>query len=152
MVLLEKGFSYHRGRRISDLELCNLVGLETYKALYELFPHLWIEVTYPMKACEDHLHKIKVILSLYDNISGKEIKKLLIIRYINGKCQGNCEIIAGLVGSSERMHLPDMHPVTNAVWIIWMFLMIVLIVIVVYYFVWPDLHRYYAIDNCFLIV
>src|SRR5580698_1669099 len=112
-IYLDKGYSFYKNKSISDLKLCNFVGLETYKALFQLFPSLWVEVTYPMIASEDNLNQVKILLSLEDNIIGEYLKKRLIIRYVDGDDSSkDTELVAGLIGSSLPITEPIMSPAT----------------------------------------
>lgn len=149
-IVLERGFSYYKDIIVSDTDLCNLVGLETYKALYTLFPQHWIEITHPMNANEHHLYKIGVLLSLQDNITGACLKKRLVVRFVDGPDEGSSYLIADLINSSDSLSMPNMSPFTYAIWIIWMFLMMVLTVIVLYIYIWPDYNCYHrkCNNNC----
>jgi hypothetical protein len=142
-IILEEGFSYYKEKRVSDLELCNLVGLETYKALYELFPNLWVSVTYPMEAQEDHKNKIKVLLSLQDKLSGECLKRRLIVRLVDGTNQSASELVAGLINSSEPLSEPIMTPTAWSLWILFIFIFTVLTVLVFWFYIWPDIRNFY---------
>lgn len=146
-IILEKGFSYYGDTRVSDIDLCNLVGLETYKALYTLFPDNWVEITHPMTANKHHLYKIGILLSLQDNITGTCLKKRLVIRFVDGPDQGSSYLIADLINSSECLGIPNMSPFTYAIWIVWMFLMMILTIIILYIYVWPDYNCYHRTCN-----
>src|SRR5258708_1789131 len=115
-VILEKGFSYYKNKCISDRRICDLVGLETYKALYELFPQCWLDLTYPMTAKEDHLHRIQTLLASQDGLTGECLKERLVIRAVDGPTQSAFELVAGLIGSSSCMDAPNMSPLTFVIW------------------------------------
>jgi hypothetical protein len=142
-ITLETGFSYYKDNKVSDIDICTLVGLQTYKALYVLFPEYWVAITYPMTASAHHLYRVKILLSLQDNITGDYLKKKLVMRFIDGPIGGASELIADLANSSESLQMPDMSPFSYTIWIIWMTLMMIFTVIILYIYVWPDYNSCY---------
>ena len=151
-IILKDGFSYYKGKCVFDQHICDLVGLETYKALYELFPDCWVDLTYPMTAKEDHLHKIQTLLVAQDGLTGKCLKKRLIVRYVDGPTQSASELVAGLVHSSPVMDAPNMSPQTFMLWVLWMFVTITVILLVIIFYIWPEVKEYAAHKGSIIVV
>lgn len=138
-VKLSKGFTYYKDNIISDIDICNFVGLETYKVLYKLYPKLYVKITYPMNANLDRINKFKVLLSNYDNMTGEIIKIRLVKKFINKDYNKNSsDIISKLINSSEPMEVVGMTPLTFWIWSLWMFIMMLLTVIVLVIYIYPQ--------------
>lgn len=151
-IVFKTGFSYYKRKCVSDRDICDLVGLETYKALYELFPTYWVDLTYPMTAQEDHLHRIQTLLVSQDGLTGKCLKKRLIIRHVDGPTQSASELVAGLVNSSPRMDSPNMSPLTYVLWILWMFVITVVTLLVIIFCIWPEIKEYASYKGNIIVV
>lgn len=151
-VVLDKGFSYYKGKCIGDRHICDLVGLETYKALYELFPHCWVDLTYPMTAKEDHLHRIQTLLVAQEGLTGECLKRRLVIRHVDGPTQSASELVAGLVHSSPPMDAPSMSPLTFIIWILWMFVTTIIAVLVITFYIWPEVKEYASYKGTMIVV
>jgi hypothetical protein len=133
------GYSSYDGYYVSDTEICKLVGLDTYKALYTISPDLYLALTDPMTAPRSIIYEVKTIISLHENITPKIIKKNLVIRCVNGPNKETDQIIAGLIHSSEPLKISRSSSITQICWVTWMFIMVVLIIFVFIFYVWPSL-------------
>lgn len=138
-VILEKGYSQYKDNFISDIDICNFVGLETYKVLYNLYPKLYVRVTHPMEAEDDRVNKFLNMLSNYDNLNGKDIKIGLVKYYIDRDYNKNSlDLISKLINSSEPMDIVGTTPLGFWLWTLWIFIMMILAVIVLVIYIYPQ--------------
>lgn len=138
-VILKKGFSHYKNNTISDIDICNFVGLETYKVLYKLYPKLYVRITHPMLVEDDRVNKFLTMASNYDNLSGKDIKRRLVRYYINKDYnKNNPDLVSRLINSSEPMNIVGITPLGFWLWTLWMFIMMILTVIVLVIYVYPQ--------------
>jgi hypothetical protein len=136
---MDKGFSYYNNIRVTDIELCNFVGLETYKGLHHLWPKLYVKVTCPMEANKDIIDDIETMLSNYDNLTGRQIKERLTKCYVTKEYnKNNPDIVSRLIESSEPMTIVGMTPLTFWVWTLWMFVMMILTTIILVIYIYPQ--------------
>lgn len=133
------GYSTYKDNYISDRDLADLVGLDTYKALYSISPELYEDLTHPMTAEKHILCRVNTILSQHESITVESIKANLVIRYVEGESVDTTEIVAGLINSSEKMTIPRMSRSTQLFWIFCLFILVFLIVFVIIFYIWPSL-------------
>ena len=121
---------------VSDTTLCDFVGLDTYRALYNLAPTLYAITTYPMTSNEYDMSEIRNMFTLGNGIDNMQIKYLLVHRFIKGKSDKTA-LIEKLVHSSEVMIYANMSPSTSLYYIIYTFVVLYFIFYVTYFYITP---------------
>ncbi len=138
------GHSEYKNQVITDKEICDLVGLDTYKALYTLNPNLYTDFTHPMVPTQHQLEEIRSLLSLQADIDGNKLRSYLVMRYIDGPNCENASVVAGLVNSSPPMTVPGVCDLTRARWTLIVFIITLLVVFVIIFYVWPSLQSAFS--------
>jgi hypothetical protein len=137
-VILNKGHSSYNGVIVTDKQLADLVGLETYKALYQLDRDLYVKVTNPMLAKRFITSEVKALFSLHASIDSVTIKKNLVMRKVDGPSPETTHIVANLINSTPKMVLPKMTTWTMIIWYGYMLISTLLIVYLFIFFLWPN--------------
>jgi hypothetical protein len=136
------GYTLYGDIDVTDRQICDLVGLDTYKSLFTLFPTLYSDFTYPMTPSSHRLQEVKNLLSVHEELLPSDLKKYLVIRHVDGPNSLNSQIVNGFVDSSEKMIIPQIRETTLALWILVVLFVTILIVYVIIFHVWPSLREY----------
>lgn len=126
--------SSFKGKPVSEIQISELVGLETYKALFHYWPELYYEINHPMipqKPFTDMIQNIIVSLKDYttDQI-GIYLKKDLIRMAVQGPDRTG--IGGSLVGLSPVIRYFNSSPKSKAVDLIMAFVWITVTIWVFY--------------------
>lgn len=95
-VTFSSGSSTYDGIIVSDRQIVELTGIDTYNSLRFLSPELYVSLTTPEDPMEYCIELIQSVM-INENLFPKSIKKLLVISYVNGK---PIEAIRPLIDSS----------------------------------------------------
>jgi len=128
-------YSIYKDKIVTDKEISNLIGIESYKALYEIYPNTYSNLTYPMSCSKFHYQEVKNLLSLYPNMSNLEFKSHLVITIVD---KNKCHILNGFIGLSEPMTQSCVSDLDQIVWVLIVFIITVLIVYVFIFYVYPS--------------
>lgn len=137
-VTLKHGYSSYEGTTVTDREISNLVGIETYKALKHLNPELYLNVTNPMTPEAYIVSEIYTIFSLNDKIDGETIKRNLVIRKIKGESDLTTPIVAGIIDKNAKIETPHMKTETTILWSFYIFFMLFLIIYLLIFHIWEE--------------
>jgi len=133
------GHSIYKDQSVTDKDICDLVGLDTYKALYNLNPELYTDFTYPMEPSQHRMEEIRGLISLHDDLDGSTLRSYLVMRHIDGPNSENVKVVVGLVNSSEPMTIPGVCETTRSAWVLCVFIITLLVVFVIVFYIWPSL-------------
>lgn len=136
------GYSEYKNKAVSDREISDLVGMDTYKALYTIFPDKYVDFTYPMKPTDYRLQEVNNIISLYDNLDGDTLKSYLVIYFFDWNKSPHSVVVKELINSSIPMLTPCVKDSTRAIWALIVLIITILIIYVIVFYVWPSLYSY----------
>jgi hypothetical protein len=110
-----------RSKNVTDIEISNLVGLETYKALYQLWPSLYSYISDPLTPTQYFVSLVLGVVAssgLSFDVAGTTIRNIL-VDLVNGETitKENETLIAPLIGSSYSVK--NLHSTfwENFIWI-----------------------------------
>jgi hypothetical protein len=142
-VIFHRGYSSYRNVIITDTELSDLVGLETYKALYEIAPKLYLDISHPMIGNSSIVGEVRTLMSRQDGITARDIKADLVKEKVNSRNPNykSSGIIAGLVRSSPPRKILPMSPQVQTNWLVIMAVVVSLLVAIFIFWIWPLIIR-----------
>lgn len=110
-----------RSSKQNDILISNLVGLETYKALYTRWNTLYSAISYPLEPTMYFVtlvDSVVAISGLSNQIAGDTIYEILSkISNEETVTQEEMEIVAYLIGSSYPVENLNNTPLQNFLWI-----------------------------------
>ncbi len=136
------GYSIYKSNTVSDRELCDFIGLDTYKALFTLHPELYIDFTYPMTPSKHKLSEIKNFLSLHSELNGQQLKSYFVIYFFEGENYKNKNHIIDLIDCNSPLLIPCVSDNVRALWILIVFIVTILVVYVLVFHIWPSFYEY----------
>jgi hypothetical protein len=111
-----------KNSKFTDVRISQIVGLETYKAIYSRWPSLYSYINYPStptKYFTDLVGGVVASSGLSDLVAGNKIRNVL-LQMINEEdiSETDQELVRPLIQSSYKIKYLDNTPFENAIWII----------------------------------
>jgi hypothetical protein len=106
----------------NDILIANLVGLETYKAFYKIWPELYTYISYPLEPTNYFLTLVNGIIATAGfslEETGTLIKTTLLdIAKNNTVTNENYILVQSLINSSYTIKYLNDTPLENTIWIL----------------------------------
>lgn len=126
--------STYNGVTVYESQIYDMVGMDTYGALYYLSPDLYFEINYPMPVKQYAIENVQAV-QVNSGYTYKEIKQALVQSYVTGENDPN---ILPLINSSPPASSWDSDFFSSAWFILILSLGILSFAwIVVYYLIKP---------------
>jgi hypothetical protein len=139
MAVVTATSSSYKGVTVYERQIYDLVGMDTYAALYYVSPSLYSSINYPMTVREYALENVQAVL-INSGYTPEQIKQALVETYVDKEVDPSIQPLLNSSPPTDQWNSPFM---TTAWFLLFLSLGILAVIWILYMFILVPLARDY---------